>query len=361
MKTAKGKRLNPQWKNAVDKALHLSIMNGHQNVSDEEDVDDEESVDTDEEAGSANSGDDDHDDMGESGSDHGRGKDKGEDSESEEGEEEDDDDDDLPSQRRSGLASRRSHHRQPKRRPDASIRHRLKENRQLQHEEKMELLGKLQYFTDEKGFRPLKVLGMQDAIEDIRYEFFRAQRELNKKRNVRMMQKGLVTLATLIETGTSYYNPLSLQLEGYSKSLLLSIRDYDEIFEELHWKYSSMATMPPELRLIMTMASSVWFFHMSNHGSGGPVTSVPGPTSNPEPPPRAPPARPTVPVQRPQADGLPQRKMRGPGPMPMFPMGPSSGGGHPGMDMATLMGGLSMVQTLLQSGGGGGGGGGFSL
>ena len=94
----------------------------------------------------------------------------------------------------------------------------------LQREEKYELLGRLQYMTDEKGFKPFRVLGPDDSLEDIRYEVFRAQREMSKKRNVKMMQKALVTVGAGIEFMNSWYNPLKLRLDGFSKSLLLSIR-----------------------------------------------------------------------------------------------------------------------------------------
>lgn len=53
----------------------------------------------------------------------------------------------------------------------------------LQKEEKYELLGRLQYVIDEKGFKPFRVLGPDDSVEDIRYEVFRANREMTKKRN----------------------------------------------------------------------------------------------------------------------------------------------------------------------------------
>jgi hypothetical protein len=217
-----------------------------------------------------------------------------------------------------------------------ATRKRLEENMTLQREEKLELLGRLQYLTDEKGFKPFRVLGPDDALEDIRYEVFRANREMTKKRNVKMMQKALVTVGAGVEMMNSWYNPLKLRLDGFSKSLLLSIREYDEIFEELHWKYCDSVAMPPEMKLVMTLGSSLWFFHMSNHST---IPATPAATSNPAPPP-PPPAAP--------ANDAPQRRMNGPR---MQSSAPDMGGPSPvGMDMTSLLSGLGMVQTLMSSG-----------
>ena len=227
-----------------------------------------------------------------------------------------------------------------------SVRARLEQNRNLQREEKMELLGRLHYFMDEKGFRPFKTLGPEDSLEDIRYEVFRAQRELSKRRNCKFMAKALVSVGAGLEMANSMYNPLGLRLDGFSKSLLLSIKDYDEIFEELHWKYCDAVSMPPELRLVMTLGSSIFFYHLSNNGP--PATSA-RPMSPPRmPPPTRPSAVPaSVPPPPMQQRSSPmQRKMAGPRSRAQADSGEEAA---PAVDMTTLMSGLSMVNTLMGS------------
>lgn len=232
-----------------------------------------------------------------------------------------------------------------------SVKARLEQNRNLQREEKMELLGRLHYFMDEKGFRPFKVLGPEDSLEDIRYEVFRAQRELSKKRNVKFMQKALVSAGAGLEMANSMYNPLGLRLDGFSKSLLLSIKDYDEIFEELHWKYCDTVSMPPELRLVMTLGSSIFFYHLSNNGAPSRNGERPGPGAMPMSPPRMDPraaaAQPASqrPMQPPMQPPM-QRKMAGPRARMGGEVSSSSG---PNVDMSTLMSGLSMVNTLINN------------
>jgi hypothetical protein len=209
----------------------------------------------------------------------------------------------------------------------------------------MELLSRLQTYIREKGFQPFRPMGPDDPIEDLRYEVFRAQREQNKKRNVKYMQRALITVAAGLEMLHKKWNPLDLKLEGYSKSILLTIHDFDEIFEELHWKYCDAVAMPVEIKLVLTLASSVWFYHLSaannissssstGRASGFASSEMPPPTTDEEP-------------SQPRMSGP---KMGGGG--GGFASGSVSGGFASGVgsapDMSGLLSGLGMVQTLLQ-------------
>lgn len=332
--------LNPNWQEALDKVMHTSLMsgNGQSNAPPQEEEDEEDESE-------------DLSDMDEM-QDEDRGAQQDDDYSSDDGSMVHD----VPvPPRKSPLPAPRAARPAPPIPPPAfsmvpppvihtprdpraeATQKRLEENLTLQREEKLELLGRLQYLTDEKGFKPFRVLGPDDALEDIRYEVFRANREMTKKRNVKMMQKALVTVGAGVEMMNSWYNPLNLRLDGFSKSLLLSIREYDEIFEELHWKYCDSVAMPPEMKLVMTLGSSLWFFHMSNHAA---IPATPAATSNPPPPPPPPTTMP--------ANEAPQRRMNGPR---MQSSAPDMGGSIPaGMDMTSLLSGLGMVQSLMSSG-----------
>jgi hypothetical protein len=43
-----------------------------------------------------------------------------------------------------------------------------------------------------------------------------------------------------------------------------NVSDYDEVFEELHDKYSDSVKMAPELKLIAMVAGSGFMFHLTN-------------------------------------------------------------------------------------------------
>ncbi len=196
---------------------------------------------------------------------------------------------------------------------------------EIEREEKLELLGRLQFFMQEKGFQPLRALGPDDPIEDIRYEVYRANRDMSKKRNIKLMQKGLVTLTAAIEQISCYWNPLHLRLEGYSKSTLLTIRDWDDIFEELHWKWADQMAVPVEVKLILTLLSSIWFFHTSNNMHASYRQESPPPT----------------PKQQPKMSG------------PNIPRPPPPPQEMPPMNIGNLMNGLGMIQTILGASNGG--------
>jgi hypothetical protein len=149
----------------------------------------------------------------------------------------------------------------PKRRKERSSSHherRRQHNEKLEREEKLELLSRLQYFIEDRGFKPFRDLGVDDAIEDIRYEVFRAKRDVDKKRNVKMMQKGTVTFAAMVEMANRC-SPFKLRLDGYSDNVLMTIHEYDDIFEELHWKYCDSLNVPVEMKFAGALASSMYF------------------------------------------------------------------------------------------------------
>ncbi len=370
-------KVNSEWKDALQKAMHESLMGRSRPMEVQETKSTKSSGRRSSHSQSNASGSDvsDDDDASED------IEDTEDDEEEEEEDDDDEDDDDEYSDESTGRFVPTTPVRTPapvfapksvpavksprpprhKPRGESPLRRRRAENEQLQREEKLELLGRLQHFIEEKGFKPFRYLSPEDSLEDIRYEFFRAKREIDKKRNIKLMQKGLVTVAAGIESANNYYSFLNLRLNGFSKSLLLSIRDYDEIFEELHWKYCDAISMPAEMKLALTLGSSLWFYHMSNGASesGAHASQAKAPPSVPL---QRAPSRPTAATMagpNPKVQGLatqPQRRMAGPrsGPPPdVFPSFPSNVGGVMSvgapMDMGNLLSGLSMVQTLLNA------------
>jgi hypothetical protein len=54
-------------------------------------------------------------------------------------------------------------------------------------------------------------------------------------------------------------------LEGWSEQVHENIEDFDDIFEELHVKYKSKGkSMPPELRLFISLSGSAFMFHLTS-------------------------------------------------------------------------------------------------
>lgn len=229
--------LNPEWEATVDRIMHTSIMNRNKVIEKDDDDDDDKMI-------------------------------REEEDESSEEEEEDNTPPATP------IKKSKPRRRRPPtpisasssegEESDDEIDERLQHSKRLLEEEKLDLLARLQTFIDEKHFRPFKTMSPNDKIEDIRYEFFRAQREIKRKNSIKSMQKALITTAAGIETLSGVFNPFNLQLQGYSKSVMLSIKDYDDVFEELHWRYCDSFNFPPELRLAYMLSTSIYTYHSIN-------------------------------------------------------------------------------------------------
>lgn len=168
---------------------------------------------------------------------------------------------------------------------------RIRESREIQEEEKMDLLVRLQSFIDSGEYKPVRAYTMTDKFEAIRFEVFRAEREVNRKRSIRMMQKALVSTSMGMEVLNRYMgSPLGLNLDGYSRSVLISINDYTDILEELHFLYKDSIRLRPEVRLLMMMGSSAYMYSMTrgarqsyqDRESGEPATAsrMRGPTTS---------------------------------------------------------------------------------
>ena len=70
-------------------------------------------------------------------------------------------------------------------------------------------------------------------------------------------------------SGTEYmntrYDPFSIKLDGWSEQVNENINDYDDIFEELHYKYKATGKkMAPELRLFIALSGSAFMFHLTS-------------------------------------------------------------------------------------------------
>ena len=74
----------------------------------------------------------------------------------------------------------------------------------------------------------------------------------------------MMGFVTGLEWMNAKFDPFDLKLDGWSESVHENMEDYDDIFEELYDKYKERGKMPPEARLLFTMAGSGFMFHVSN-------------------------------------------------------------------------------------------------
>lgn len=101
-------------------------------------------------------------------------------------------------------------------------------------------------------------------IEEMEAEYERHKRAVDVEASIQFSRKMLMACVTGLEYLNHRYDPLGLQLEGWSESVIEDIHNYDDVFERLYDKYHTSAQMPPEFELLLMVAGSAFMFHLTN-------------------------------------------------------------------------------------------------
>jgi len=131
---------------------------------------------------------------------------------------------------------------------------------QMRHE-KSELLFKLSKLNVKGKWSSLK-LDMNNSLDEIKNEYERVRTEMQNERSVAFFKRMLLLGVQGIEMLNTKFDPLGVDLEGWSESMGYSLenQEYDEVLAELYEKYKSKATMSPEVKLIFMIISSATMF-----------------------------------------------------------------------------------------------------
>jgi hypothetical protein len=137
----------------------------------------------------------------------------------------------------------------------------------MSDEEQLAVKRELLYQFDrleKKGVRLPRRFTMASPLEDIKAEYDRLQRDRAVDVSVKFQRKMLLCCVTGIEFLNTKFDPFDVRLDGWSDSMTEGLTDYDDVFEELHDKYSSSAKMAPELKLLMMVGGSGLMFHLTH-------------------------------------------------------------------------------------------------
>ena len=130
--------------------------------------------------------------------------------------------------------------------------------------EKKEIIYQLDRM-ESKGFKIPFKFNMNSDLEEMRTEYNRLIREKELDGSVRFQQKMLMAFISGTEYMNSRYDPFAIKLDGWSEQVNENINDYDDIFEELHYKYKATGKkMAPELRLFIALSGSAFMFHLTS-------------------------------------------------------------------------------------------------
>jgi len=119
---------------------------------------------------------------------------------------------------------------------------------------------------DRYGYKSKRRFTMASKLEDIIFEYKRLKREKNLNSSIKSYRKYTMMGVSGIEMTTKYIDIIPLELNGWSKQVHEELEEeqYDEIFEDLHDKYSdTFGNVAPELRLLGALGVSAFSFHLT--------------------------------------------------------------------------------------------------
>lgn len=128
--------------------------------------------------------------------------------------------------------------------------------------EKQNLLGKIKMMEDRYGMHPSRRYTIMSNVDDLRAEYAMLRRQRGIEKTIKFGRKTLLAVVSGVEYLNTRFDPISAKLEGWSEAMAEEVDDYDEIFEQLHDKYSDAIQIPPELSLILGVGGSAVQYHI---------------------------------------------------------------------------------------------------
>ena len=128
---------------------------------------------------------------------------------------------------------------------------------------KQEILFKLEKMR-RLGVVGIKKFNMSNRLSDMQDELDRVKYERELESSIKFQRKCLMAFVTGSELINNKFDFLDLKLDGWSEQVHDGINDYNEVFEELHEKYSTKMKMAPEVKLLFLLGGSAFMYHLTN-------------------------------------------------------------------------------------------------
>jgi len=129
---------------------------------------------------------------------------------------------------------------------------------------KRAMIKKLEEWYEKGSIKNISHYTVDSAYEEIEDEYESALEDKRKKDGIKLQAYWLKTFVSSVEWANSTFDPFGLDLGGLSDTVEDDIDSYDEIFSELHDKYSGGKKIPPELSLCLKLGLSVSMIHITN-------------------------------------------------------------------------------------------------
>ena len=116
---------------------------------------------------------------------------------------------------------------------------------------------------EKKGIKIPQKFNMRSPIDDMEKTYERLKNERDLQNSIKFQRRVLMGIVSTMEFLNHSMNPFDIDLDGWSESVMENYSEYDDIFEELYEKYKNKGHISPEVKLIMTLAGSAFYFHLS--------------------------------------------------------------------------------------------------
>jgi hypothetical protein len=116
---------------------------------------------------------------------------------------------------------------------------------------------------EKKGVKIPQKFNMRSSVDEMEKTYERLKNERDIQNSIRFQRKILMGAVSTMEFLNHSMNPFDIDLDGWSESVMENYSEYDDIFEELYEKYKNKGQISPEVKLIMTLAGSAFYFHLS--------------------------------------------------------------------------------------------------
>ncbi len=116
---------------------------------------------------------------------------------------------------------------------------------------------------EKRGIKIPQKFNMRSSVEEMEKSYERLKNERDLQNSIKFQRRVLMGVVSTLEFVNHSVNPFDIDLDGWSESVMENYSEYDDIFEELYEKYKNKGHISPEVKLLMTLAGSAFYFHLS--------------------------------------------------------------------------------------------------
>ena len=133
-------------------------------------------------------------------------------------------------------------------------------------EERIRKIELLRIFTEyqKQGHSLSSNFNIHSNLVEMELEYEIIKSHKIKKNALKLSQGFLINAVQALEFMNTSYDPVGLDLIGFSEVVSLGIDDYDDVLEEIYEKYKHYGRkVEPELKLVLMLSASATTFHAS--------------------------------------------------------------------------------------------------